>query len=183
MNVSSEKIYLEVRNRRKNPCRSPECPPQSTADPSKSASVLWAGPPRSLAEKSSVLDQPRRRGRSKFRHQTRDRRLCDPESELGADYTEELHFRKDLSSLRSSTSRSQSRDLVPIQNTVGRFYRYIFCGIVWLMKSAILEQDHQDLVKLNRSLSPEERLLAFYHHSYLLIHLYLAGKKNKQKKK
>ena len=51
------------------------------------------------------------------------------------------------------------------------------------MKSAILEQDHEALIKLNRSLSPEERLLAFFHHSQLLCQLSLArlvdGKSNK----
>ncbi len=49
------------------------------------------------------------------------------------------------------------------------------------MKSAILQQDRDDLIKLNRSLSPEERLVAFYHHSQLLIQLSLVGKaKRKQ---
>ena len=42
------------------------------------------------------------------------------------------------------------------------------------MKSTILEQDHKALIELNRSLSPEERLLAFFHHSQLLTQLSLA---------
>ena len=51
------------------------------------------------------------------------------------------------------------------------------------MNSLILKQDHDALIKLNRSLSPEERLLAFFHHSYLLTQLSLArfvdGKSNR----
>ena len=48
------------------------------------------------------------------------------------------------------------------------------------VKSKILLQDHQDLVKLNQSLSPEARLVAFYHHSRLLCLLSLAGKEKNQ---
>lgn len=44
------------------------------------------------------------------------------------------------------------------------------------MKSTILQQDHHDLIKLNRQLSPEERLMAFYHHSQLLCQLSLVKK-------
>lgn len=40
----------------------------------------------------------------------------------------------------------------------------------------ILQQDHDDLIKLNRSLAPEERLVAFYHHCQLLSQLSLARK-------
>jgi hypothetical protein len=36
------------------------------------------------------------------------------------------------------------------------------------MRSAIIQQDHHDLISLNRSFSPEERLVAFYHHSFLV---------------
>ena len=49
------------------------------------------------------------------------------------------------------------------------------------MKSRILEQDHEDLLKINRALSPEERIKAFYHHSQLLTYLFLAGKEKKPK--
>ena len=48
------------------------------------------------------------------------------------------------------------------------------------MKSAILQKDHNDLLKLNHSLSPEERLVAFYHHSQLLSQLSLARKKGEK---
>ena len=48
------------------------------------------------------------------------------------------------------------------------------------MKSKILEKDREALIKLNRSMSPEERLMAFFHHSQLLAQLSLArGKKMK----
>jgi len=33
------------------------------------------------------------------------------------------------------------------------------------MESMILQQDYNELINLNRQLSPEERLMAFYHHS------------------
>ena len=42
------------------------------------------------------------------------------------------------------------------------------------MNSPILKQDHDALIKLNRSLSPEERLMAFFNHSQLLTQLSLA---------
>lgn len=51
------------------------------------------------------------------------------------------------------------------------------------MQSRILQQDHQDLIKLNQSLSPEERLIAFYHHSFLMAQLALAGKVEKRQDK
>jgi len=44
------------------------------------------------------------------------------------------------------------------------------------MKSKVLEQDHNDLIQLNRSLSPEERLEAFYYHSLLLNQFVLTRK-------
>lgn len=47
------------------------------------------------------------------------------------------------------------------------------------MKSPILQQDHDDLIKLNQSLSPEERLVAFFHHSRLLSQLSLVRKVKK----
>ena len=50
------------------------------------------------------------------------------------------------------------------------------------MKSTIIQKDHEDLIKLNRSLSPEERLMAFYRHSQLLIQLSLERKVDNKKK-
>jgi len=41
------------------------------------------------------------------------------------------------------------------------------------MKSKILEQGRNELIKLNRQLSGEERLMAFYRHSQLLTQLSL----------
>ncbi|GEM_PF-6170406 len=49
------------------------------------------------------------------------------------------------------------------------------------MKSRILEQDRNDLIALNRILSPQERLEAFYHHSQLLSQLSLVRKASKKK--
>ncbi len=49
------------------------------------------------------------------------------------------------------------------------------------MNSRILQQDHQDLIRLNRSLSPQERLKAFYEHSRLLGQLSLVRKAGKTK--
>ena len=43
------------------------------------------------------------------------------------------------------------------------------------MKSKILAEDHQDLIKLSQAMTPEERLLAFYNHSRLVHQLYQAG--------
>ena len=55
---------------------------------------------------------------------------------------------------------------------------------IFVMDSRILQQDRKDLIQLNRALSPQERLEAFYHHSRLLSQLSLArgaGKKNDAK--
>ena len=49
------------------------------------------------------------------------------------------------------------------------------------MKSKILEQDHHELARINRQLSGEERLMAFYRHSELLIQLSLCNKSNQTK--
>jgi hypothetical protein len=43
----------------------------------------------------------------------------------------------------------------------------------------ILQQDHNALIKLNRELSGEERLMAFFHHSQLLCQLSLVKKADK----
>ena len=49
------------------------------------------------------------------------------------------------------------------------------------MKSKILEQDHNELIKLNRQLSGEEKLMAFYRHSQLLTQLSLCHKSDRKK--
>ena len=49
------------------------------------------------------------------------------------------------------------------------------------MNSRILQQDRKDLIQLNRALSPQERLEAFYHHSSLLSQLSLARKAGQKK--
>jgi hypothetical protein len=49
------------------------------------------------------------------------------------------------------------------------------------MESKILQQDRNDLIQLNRTLSPEQRLEAFYQHSQLLSQLSLVGKTGKKK--
>jgi hypothetical protein len=51
------------------------------------------------------------------------------------------------------------------------------------MESLILQQDRKDLIKINRSLSPEQRLEAFFHHSQLVIQLSLTNKINKKQDK
>ncbi len=49
------------------------------------------------------------------------------------------------------------------------------------MKSKILEQGRNELIKLNRQLSGEERLMAFYRHSQLLTQLSLCHKSDQIK--
>ena len=49
------------------------------------------------------------------------------------------------------------------------------------MKSKILQDDHDALIKLNQSLSSEEKLEAFYRHSQLLSQLYFLGQSKKSK--
>jgi len=51
------------------------------------------------------------------------------------------------------------------------------------MESLILQQDRRDLIKINKSLSPEQRLEAFFHHSQLVIQLSLANETNKKQNK
>jgi len=46
------------------------------------------------------------------------------------------------------------------------------------MKSKILAEDRKDLVKLSRSLSPQQRLLAFLNHNQLLAQLSKAKRTN-----
>jgi len=46
------------------------------------------------------------------------------------------------------------------------------------MISNILNQDHAALVKLCKSMKPEERLVAFLNHSRLIHQVYQAGKRS-----
>ena len=41
--------------------------------------------------------------------------------------------------------------------------------------SEILQKDHEDLIVLYQRMTPEERLLAFFHHSQLTYQMYRAG--------
>jgi hypothetical protein len=42
-------------------------------------------------------------------------------------------------------------------------------------KSKILQKDRDDMIALCKRMKPEERLLAFYHHSRLISQIYEAG--------
>ncbi|MBI3319095.1 MAG: hypothetical protein HYZ89_00690 [Candidatus Omnitrophica bacterium] len=44
-----------------------------------------------------------------------------------------------------------------------------------MKKSKILQQDRDNLVLLSKRMTPEERLVAFFHHSRLIRQLYQAG--------
>ena len=41
--------------------------------------------------------------------------------------------------------------------------------------SEILQKDHEDMIALYQRMTPEERLLAFFHHSQLTHQMYRAG--------
>ena len=43
------------------------------------------------------------------------------------------------------------------------------------MKSKILQKDHEDMIELYRKMKPEERLMAYFHHSQLVQQFYQAG--------
>ena len=45
------------------------------------------------------------------------------------------------------------------------------------MKSNILKANHKALIKANKAMTPQERLMAFYRHSRLLSKLARAGQK------
>jgi hypothetical protein len=49
------------------------------------------------------------------------------------------------------------------------------------MISRILEQDHAALIKLCKSMKPEERLVAFLNHSRLVHQIYRAGKASRRR--
>jgi len=44
-----------------------------------------------------------------------------------------------------------------------------------MKKSDILQKDHEGLLLLYQRMTPEERLVAFFHHSRLVYQLYQAG--------
>ena len=44
-----------------------------------------------------------------------------------------------------------------------------------MKKSDILQKDRDSLVLLSKRMTPEERLVAFFHHSRLVHQLYQAG--------
>lgn len=41
--------------------------------------------------------------------------------------------------------------------------------------SSILQKDREEAVALSKRLTPEERLVAYYHHSRLMAQMYRAG--------
>ncbi|VAX34959.1 hypothetical protein MNBD_UNCLBAC01-700 [hydrothermal vent metagenome] len=50
------------------------------------------------------------------------------------------------------------------------------------MKSALIQKKYDDLVEACRSMTPEERLVAFSNHSQLMDQLRYSGKKHSTKK-
>ena len=51
------------------------------------------------------------------------------------------------------------------------------------MKSALRQKDHEDLIRIHKKMTPEERLIAFYNHSRLMAQIYQAGIQSRLKKK
>jgi hypothetical protein len=49
------------------------------------------------------------------------------------------------------------------------------------MKSHVLTKDQQDLIKLSKAMTPQERLIAFLNHSRLGHRLYREGKQHRLK--
>lgn len=47
--------------------------------------------------------------------------------------------------------------------------------VLELMKSKVLQQDHEDIIALHRAMKPEERLIAFFNHSKLIQQLHQSG--------
>ena len=45
--------------------------------------------------------------------------------------------------------------------------------------SAIVQQDHEDLIRLYQRMKPEERLAAFFYHSQLIQQMYQAGMRHR----
>ena len=48
-------------------------------------------------------------------------------------------------------------------------------GVDRMSTSEILQKDHEDLIRLCQRMKPEERLIAFFHHSQLTHQMYQAG--------
>lgn len=44
-------------------------------------------------------------------------------------------------------------------------------------KSSLLQKNHDELVALNKKMTPKERLVAFFNHSQLVSRLFEAGAK------
>ena len=42
-------------------------------------------------------------------------------------------------------------------------------------KSEVLHEDHEQMIALYKRMKPEEKLMAFFHHSQLINQLYQAG--------
>ena len=47
------------------------------------------------------------------------------------------------------------------------------------MKSRVLTKDQQDLIKLSKAMTPQERLIAFLNHSRLVHKFYRAGEQRR----
>lgn len=43
------------------------------------------------------------------------------------------------------------------------------------MRSTVLQRDHEEMRALSKRMTPEERLVAYYHHSRLIHLMYQAG--------
>ena len=50
-----------------------------------------------------------------------------------------------------------------------------------IMKSRVLTKGQQDLIKLSKAMTPQQRLVAFLNHSRLVYRLYQAGKRHRLK--
>lgn len=44
-----------------------------------------------------------------------------------------------------------------------------------MKESAVMRRDRKDMIRRARRMTPEARLVAFFHHSRLITELYLAG--------
>ncbi len=44
-----------------------------------------------------------------------------------------------------------------------------------MMRSAIIQQDHEDLLRRQQRMTPEERLAAYANHAQLMNQMYQAG--------
>ncbi|MDP3723841.1 MAG: hypothetical protein Q8R91_10180 [Candidatus Omnitrophota bacterium] len=44
-----------------------------------------------------------------------------------------------------------------------------------MRRSAIIQQDHEDMVRRSRRMTPEERLVAYANHAQLMNQMYQAG--------